>query len=249
LAKLIPARMFNFRVYLLDYDGTLAATRPAGIACLTRTLGERGTSVPEELMNAAIGSGMPLERVFATLVPALTTAEIAACVARYRALYPLFDRDMTSLYDGAYETVAALHRGGREIVVLSNKGRAALETALARFDLLDMTSAVLAADPGVPLKPDPQTFHERVQPLFDGLARSDFVMVGDTAADIAFAQAVGIASCWVRYGYGDAAACLAMKPDCVVDALPELLGTGTKPEQDSLSAAQPGPPGRPGGTG
>ena len=34
-------------------------------------------------------------------------------------------------------------------------------------------------------------------------------MVGDTAADIAFAKAVGIAGCWVSYGYGDADRCLS----------------------------------------
>ncbi len=219
----VDASMLSFRVYLLDFDGTIAATRPAGIAGLTRTLAERGIDVSESRMAAVIGTGVPLEVTLATLAPHLTDADIADCATRYRALYTEIDREMTALYDGVHETLAGLKRHGGEIVVLSNKSRAALENTLARFDMQDVASAVIAADPGLPVKPDPEVFHQRVRPLFPGLAPSDFLMVGDTAADIAFAQAAGIASCWVSYGYGDADRCLAMKPDFVAHALAELL--------------------------
>ncbi len=218
--------MFQFRVYLLDYDGTLAATRPSVVACLRHTLADTGATAPEELMNAVIASGVSLEATFARLVPGLAPADIAACVVRYRERYADIDREMSVPYDGVCETIDRLHEDGRGIVVLSNKGRAALEAALAKFDILDKTSAVLAADPGVPLKPDPQAFHGRVRPLFEGTALSDFVMVGDTEADIAFARAAGIASCWTRYGYGDPDRCLSMNPDFVVDALADLLSQG-----------------------
>jgi len=215
--------MPGFRVYLLDFDGTLAATRPAGLACLTHTLSERGVTVAPDLIEAVIGSGVPLEAAIAVLAPGLTASDILACTVRYRELYPDIDGRMTSLFGGVHETMAALHRDDRKIVVLSNKGRGALEAALARFDLLGMASAVLAADPGLPVKPDPQAFHQRVRPLFADVAAADFVMVGDTAADIGFAQAAGIASCWVSYGYGDAETCRSMKPDFVVDTLSDLL--------------------------
>ncbi len=217
------ARRKGFRVYLFDFDGTIAATRPAARACLVRAVQEHGTTVGEADADAVIGSGAPLDVAVAALAPGLTRAEIAACVARYRALYPDIDREMTTLYDGVRETIAALHHDGRAVVVMSNKGRAALEAALARFGLLDKMHAVLADDPGVPLKPDPQAFHQRVRPLFDDLDPGACLMVGDTAADIAFAQAAGIACCWASYGYGNAAACLAMRPDFVIDSLTDLV--------------------------
>ncbi len=223
------AGMPRFSVYLLDFDGTIAATRPAGIKCLARTLSEYGATVPEEQISAAIGRGELIELAVARLIPGLAAADIPGFVLRYRELYPDIDRELTHLFDGARETITDLHRDGCKIVVLSNKGRAALDTVLDRFDLRDQTSAVIAADPGLPVKPDPQVFHQRVLPLFSGLARSDFVMVGDTTADIAFAQAAGIASCWASYGYGDAGACLAMEPDFVVDALSDLLAIGAGP--------------------
>jgi phosphoglycolate phosphatase len=220
--------MPGFPIYLLDFDGTLAATRPAGLACLTRTFAERDVSVSSGVVESVIGSGVPLEAAIAMLVPGLTTNDVADCTTRYRELYPDIDAAMTSLFEGVRETMSALHHDGRKIVVVSNKGRVALEAALARFDLLDMTSAILAADPGLPVKPDPQAFHRRVRPLFEDASLADFIMVGDTAADIGFAQAAGIASCWVSYGYGDADRCLSMKPDFVADALSDLLPSGAE---------------------
>lgn len=216
----------SYAVYLLDFDGTIAATRPAGLACLTRTFAERGVSVSPGVVESVIGSGVPLEAAIAMLMPGLGADDIVGCTVRYRELYPEIDVEMTSLFAGARETMSALHRAGRKIVVLSNKGRGALEAALARFDLLGMTSAVLAADPGLPVKPDPEAFHRRVRPLFAGHSLADFIMVGDTAADIGFAQAAGIASCWVSYGYGDTGKCQAMRPDFVADTLSDLLAEG-----------------------
>ncbi len=221
--------MPNFRVYLLDFDGTLAATRPAGIECLSRTLREYGATVLEERISATIGRGELLESTIARLMPTLPAADILEMATRYREHYPDIDLEMTSLFDDVHETLDALRRAGSEIVVLSNKSRVALEDTLARFDLLDKASAVLAADPGMPVKPDPEAFHRRVRPLFDGVSPADFIMVGDTAADIAFAQAAGIASCWARYGYGDAGRCLAMNPDFVIGGLPELLSPAIAP--------------------
>ena len=221
--------MSGFPIYLFDYDGTLAATRAAALACLTRTLAERGETAAEARIDAAIGSGVPLEAAIASLSPAMAPAAVGECVTRYRELYPDIDRDLTCLFDGARETIAALHEDGRAIVVLSNKGRAAVETALARFDLIDRMTAIVAADPGAPVKPDPEVFHRRVRPLFAGAPLSDFLMVGDTAADLAFAGAAGIRSCWARYGYGDAGRCLSMNPDFVIDALPDLLSPSIGP--------------------
>jgi LysR substrate binding domain len=43
--------------------------------------------------------------------------------------------------------------------------------------------------------------------------RSDYIVVGDTEADLEFLRRVGISSCWARYGYGNPVACRALAPD------------------------------------
>jgi len=216
--------MHAFRVALFDYDGTLAVTKPAVAACMSRTLRERGDPVPDAArLSAVIASGVPLEKAFALLAPHLLADDIQWCVRRYREHYPEADRTHTTLFDGARQTVEALRDLGIAVVILSNKGRAAVEEALRRFGLADKVTAVLAADPGEPTKPHPDVFHQRVAQLFVGSQASDFLMIGDTSADIAFARAVGIKSCWASYGYGDRETCRALGPDYEIESIPDLI--------------------------
>jgi phosphoglycolate phosphatase len=217
--------MQAFRVALFDYDGTLAATNTAVAACLSRTLQERGEPIPDAAaLSAVIASGAPLGRAFALLAPHLADDDVTWCVGRYRHHYPEADQIHTTLFDGARQTVETLHDRGIAVVILSNKGRTAVEAALRRFGLADKVTTVLAADPGEPTKPDPDVFHKRVMPLFIGAPATDFLMVGDTSADIAFAQAVGIRCCWASYGYGDLKACRALAPDYEIATPSDLIG-------------------------
>jgi phosphoglycolate phosphatase len=63
----------------------------------------------------------------------------------------------------------------------------------------------------------------RVMPLFVGATASEFLMIGDTSADIAFARAVGIKSCWASYGYGDRETCRALAPDYEIASISDLI--------------------------
>lgn len=216
--------MTAFRIALLDYDGTLAITRPAVADCLRRTLLERGEAAPAaSRLSAVIASGVPLAEAFEALSPHLNSGQVEHCVKRYREHYPQADHSMTVLYEGVQDAIRGIHDLGVAIVVLSNKGRVAVESALQRFKLQDMVSHVLAADPGMPTKPHPDVFHRRVAPLFGDREASDFLMIGDTAADIRFAQAVGIASCWASYGYGDRDGCRALAPDYEISRFSEAI--------------------------
>jgi phosphoglycolate phosphatase len=51
----------------------------------------------------------------------------------------------------------------------------------------------------------------------------DYIMVGDTEADLCFARDVGIMSCWASYGYGDRDGCRALAPDYEIAAFPGLI--------------------------
>ncbi|PYE86686.1 HAD family hydrolase [Phyllobacterium leguminum] len=226
LSKIKSSYTSRFGVFIFDYDGTLAATRTAVIKCFSQTLRERFATIPMETIEAVIASGGLLEDAFARLMPGFTNTDIRNCVSRYREIYIEIDQETTVLFEGVKETLTALHREGRKIVVLSNKGRVSLETGLERFNLTHLITAILPADQNEPTKPNPEVFFRRVRPLFGGIPLSSFIMIGDTFADIAFARASNIASCWVSYGYGDAIQCLSMRPDFVIGSLRELLPSG-----------------------
>jgi phosphoglycolate phosphatase len=209
---------------LLDFDGTLVATHAAVVECVRRTSDELGHGpVERERVSKAIARGLPLPETFATVIQGLTPHQIAHCVDVYRELYGEMDVEHSELFAGVRTTVSAIQQAGLRLAVLSNKGSVAIARALRRFGLASFVDCVLAADPGLPTKPNPALFDRRVVPAFPTTPRSGFLMVGDTSADILFAKTIGIRNCWARYGYGDPIACRELVPDYEIGCFAELL--------------------------
>jgi phosphoglycolate phosphatase len=214
----------TFKVILLDFDGTLAATQGAVVACARRVLNEmKRPPQSDEALQRVIAQGKPLETTFAALDPGLSETEIAKATVHYRRAYAEIGLMLAKLFPDVRETLQALRGHGHLLAVLSNKGRSAIEHQLAAADLAPIIDLIFAAEPGMPNKPDPATFDVRVGPAFPGIARTDFLMVGDTATDILFAKNTGIASCWAVYGYGDPTACRALQPDFEIDDFAALM--------------------------
>jgi phosphoglycolate phosphatase len=211
-------------IALVDFDGTLVATHLAVAECMRRTLGERREGVPlDNEISAVIARGVSLAEAFQLLSPRLTSNQIEECVSRYRLLYPQIDIARSVPYEGVQSSLCRLRSMGICTVVLSNKGRAAVEASLARFGLAESVRYVLADEPGEPTKPDPDVFYRRVVGIFGARPGSDYIMVGDTEADLRFARAVGIRSCWASYGYGDRDGCRALAPDYEIATFPGLI--------------------------
>jgi phosphoglycolate phosphatase len=216
-----------FRIALLDFDGTMAATRPAVVACAKLTLATLGHGVPaDDVITGVIARGLPLVEAFEALAGRLTPEETDRCVAFYRAHYPEIDRQHSVLFDDVAETLKALSRRGITVAILSNKGVPAIAAALAHFGIADLIPHIIGEAPEGPNKPDPAVFHERVVPLLRRRPAADYLMVGDTTTDLAFAKAAGIRSCWARYGYGDPEACGKVGYDFVIGSFGELARIG-----------------------
>jgi phosphoglycolate phosphatase len=211
-------------VVLLDFDGTLAATHLAVIECINQTSAKLGyTLVERDKISMAIAGGLSLPDTFTTAIRGLTQHEVAACVDIYRGLYAKVDLEHSRLFEGVDATIKTIHEAGVRLAVLSNKGPIAIAGALQRFGLAPYIAHVLAADPGLPTKPDPALFDLRVAPAFPNVPRSAFLMVGDTTADIRFAKSIDIPSCWASYGYGDPIACKQLAPEHEISCFAELL--------------------------
>jgi phosphoglycolate phosphatase len=211
-------------VVLLDFDGTLAATHLAVVECVNRTLTALGYGLVEQnKVSMAIARGLSLAGTFEVAIHGLTPQEVSVCVDVYRELYTEVDAEHSRLFEGVWTTIQRIHAAAVPLAVLSNKGFVAIATALERFGLAPFIACVLAAEPGLPTKPDPALFDLRVAPAFPNVTRSAFLMVGDTTADIRFAKGIGIQSCWAGYGYGDPLACRRLEPEHEISCFAELL--------------------------
>ncbi|MUG89841.1 HAD family hydrolase [Bombella sp. ESL0385] len=215
--------MLRYPVLLLDYDGTLAETRPAIIRSLREAFEDIGRTPPSAAELAErLGKGDALQGFYKGLVNDSSPEEAERYVAAYRKRYAQVDAEETFLYDGVHEVLPILKQRGYRLVALSNKHGPTLRHSLARFQLDGFFEVALGAEEGLPRKPEQEVFQHRLAPLFPSVPAAGFLMVGDTTADIGFAQTLGMDVCWASYGHGVAEVCKALKPTYHIDSLWEF---------------------------
>lgn len=110
-----------------------------------------------------------------------------------------------------------------------------MREVLAAHDLSSLIELVVGDGEPVdcPRKPDPASWIKVVKPVFEqdtvmrvgleDLHGGDVLVVGDTEADIKYAQNIGAKSAWCSYGYGTRKRCMDLKPDFVVKGLDEVM--------------------------
>lgn len=216
--------MLRYPIILLDYDGTLAETRPAILRSLQEAFEDIGhTPPPREELAERLGKGDALHGFYQGIMKEGSSLEEAQrYVAAYRERYAKADEEETYLYDGAQEVLQILKGRGYRLIALSNKHGPTLRHSLERFQLEEFFEASFGAEEGMPRKPEKEVFTQRLAQLLPGWEAGQFLMVGDTTADIGFAQTLGMDVCWASYGHGVAEVCKEMKPNYQLDSLWEL---------------------------
>ncbi|WP_207435864.1 HAD family hydrolase [Sabulibacter ruber] len=221
--------MLPYPVVIFDFDGTLCATENAILYTFQQAFEQKGIVPPsEDTIKQAIGTGGNLSEMLPLLYPPLqsrdSNQELEEWVLHYRHIYDTDGGRLTTLFQGAEELLPYLKSLGISCVVISNKGQRAIEDALARFNLREYFELIIGDNPSLPLKkkPHPMAFHEVIQPKYPHLAASQVLMVGDTDADLAFANNAGLSSCWAAYGYGAKDVCLAADPTFTIHSLAQL---------------------------
>ena len=96
---------------------------------------------------------------------------------------------LTVLMPGVREALDALHGDGMLLGLVTNKPQRFIETVLDHFDLSPLFGVVIGGDAGVAKKPAPDMLLAAAEQF--GIAPSDAVMVGDSAADVEFGAGCG----------------------------------------------------------
>ncbi len=215
--------MMRFRDCIFDLYGTLVdihtdETRPRLWAEMAAWYGARGADYrPDELQTAYFSAvrrrereaellcrGIPgacpeirLEYVFQELFrekgTEITLEQAAEAGRRFRRL----STDHIRLYSGARELLKALRAGGQRVWLLSNAQRIFTIPELRALNIEGLFDGVyLSSDCGCK-KPDRRFFQRLL--MERGIAPKGAVMVGnDGACDIRGAQAVGLATIYIR---------------------------------------------------
>lgn len=140
---------------------------------------------------------------------------------RFARAYPEPDPADVEFCPNAEAVLDALHDRYR-LGLVSNGATEYQRTKLDALDIHGHFDAVVCAEPGKPVKPDPEPFHRAFDAL--GVEPTECVHVGDSlASDVAGAQAVGVDAVWVPPNGDAVIGPDDPEPEYVVESIEELL--------------------------
>lgn len=188
--------------YIFDLDGTLLDTLASLAASVNRVLVRHG--YPAHGVDAYryfVGDG--LRKCIERCLPpdALTEANIETLMAAQLADYMECWQEGVAPYDGIVEMLDRLAGDGFRLAVLSNKNHAFAVRCVEHFFPATRFDAVLGHSADLPHKPDPTGALRIAASL--ALEAGQIALVGDTATDIRTANAGGMISVGVLWGFRD----------------------------------------------
>lgn len=127
----------------------------------------------------------------------------------------------SELYVGVAESLAALHAAGIKMALITNKPMRFVPELLQNFVLDGYFSLVLGGDSLAEKKPSSEPLLYACD--FFALPIEQCLMVGDSANDVQAAQACGMASVSVSYGYNYGQDASALGASWHIEAFAELL--------------------------
>lgn len=208
------------RLYILDFDGTMADTRGIILATTHHTL--RDMQLPDAADADIIATiGLPLTECFARILPPASQHLATACAERYHVLFEEHNRPgAVPLYPHVAETIRSLAAAGATISIASSRGRDSLRGFVREMGLEREISLIVSADDVAHAKPHPEPVLMTLQAL--GFRADEAVVVGDTPFDILMGRAAGTRTIGVDYGNATAAQLREAGADRVVSDFGEI---------------------------
>lgn len=220
----MPRLIDDIEAASFDLDGTLVDTAPdLGAAANMMLVILGGRPLPEDQIPSLIGAGIDalVIRVLARSGIAPDSALQGMAGALFRNLYGQRVFERSRIYPGVVMTLHKLRADGRTLYCVTNKERKFTLPLLELAGLNGFFASVFCADHAEDRKPSPNLLraacaHASVEP-------AKMLLVGDSRADIAAAQAAGCRVVAVDYGYHHGQSLEELRPDGIVSNPMEIM--------------------------
>lgn len=207
---------------LLDVDGTLLDTREFIYSAFEHTIARHGLPALTRVdMQARMG--LPLEEIYASMCE-----EHTPLLVETHRTFQGDNLHLSVAFAGAGEVLAALHDAGLALAAVTSRSRRTSVSTLEQAGLATYFDAIVSAEDGGGLKPDPAPLLHALT-LLDREPRTA-AMVGDTPHDIEAGKAAGLFTVAATYGFRGMGV-LESQPDVSIGAigeLPRALGLGLR---------------------
>ncbi|MCM3339428.1 pyrophosphatase PpaX [Paenibacillus sp. MER TA 81-3] len=181
------------RTVLFDLDGTIIDTNELIIQTFLHVLKDK-TPSPFAREQIIPSMGLPLDhqiRIFTGM------EQVDDLVEAYREYNIARHDELVREFPHVTEVIAALHRHGIRLGVVTTKMRLTTERALRMFGLYEQMGTIVTIQDVKQPKPHPEPVLQAIEALQADPATT--LMVGDSPADIQSANAAGAISCGVAW--------------------------------------------------
>lgn len=208
---------------MIDLDGTLIHTAPEIAAAANLMLLDLSLPVlPLKVVESYIGAGVQtlVKRCLTQQLGVESDAEIFTQAETLFFAHYAENAAMSKPYDGVMDGLQTLWNKGLKLACVTNKPEQFTLPLLKQAGLSDFFDIVVSGDSLPKKKPDPIQLHH-ICAKFD-VPEYEAMLVGDSATDIAAAQAAGCFIVTVPYGYNQGLPLDISQVDATINNLMEL---------------------------
>ncbi len=207
------------KLIILDFDGTIADTRPVILNTFHRTLD--AMHLPQHTDDEIAATiGLPLLKAFPVLEP-MDEEMAALCTATYRRIFEDVNAEIgVPMFPHVADTLRQLHNQGCTLSIATSRGYKSVVDFIKGFHLDDIITFIIAAEDVKHAKPDAEPVIKTLKHY--GMKAEDAVVIGDTHFDILMGRNAGCATIGVTYGNGSRESLIEAGADMVVDDFAEI---------------------------
>ena len=215
---------FKVRAVMFDLDGTLVHTAPEIAAAANLMLVDLGRPIlPAAQVESYIGEGA-IVLIKCCLTGQKNVEPDAALFEQAESLFFAHyanNAEISKPYDGVVDGLQAIWNKGLRLACVTNKPEEFTLPLLKTSGLADFFDIVVSGDTLHKKKPDPIQLHHICAKL--DVPEYEAMLVGDSATDIAAAQAAGCFVVTVPYGYNQGRPIDLSQVDATINDLTELI--------------------------
>lgn len=189
--------MANYKVIMLDFDGTTAYTVPAIYHSAHKMLLKYGYDIGKQVVYDNFALAMQDSfRCYAGVD--FDDATVEQMIEEYNIIYKEEGEALVELFDGVIETLDKLTKAGVKVVITSNNIRPVLDRQVVRQGIAEYIDDIVSVEDVENVKPAPDIALVALQRY--NIKPEEALVVGDATLDMDMGRGAGCHLCGVSFG-------------------------------------------------